>query len=61
MCIAIRNTCRVNASAVTSFEELLFPPIDYILQQDVQGEEDTCFWKGFCVFNFPAHVYSTVS
>ncbi|KAK2157652.1 hypothetical protein LSH36_187g00016 [Paralvinella palmiformis] len=36
VCIAIRNTCKVNPAAVTSFEEGLFPPFQDILQQDVQ-------------------------
>ena len=38
VCIAIRNTCKVNPAAVTSFEEGLFPPFQDILQQDVQGK-----------------------
>lgn len=38
MCVTVRTTCKVNPSAVTDFEQALFPPFTEILQQDVQGK-----------------------
>ena len=36
VCLAVKITCKVNPSAISSFEDGLFPPFQEILQQDVQ-------------------------
>lgn len=36
--VLFRIVCATNAAAVTSFEEVLFPIFQGILQQDIQGE-----------------------
>ena len=46
ICIVISTACKLNPSAISTFEDGLFPPFQTILQQDVQG---LCVLVFFCV------------
>lgn len=59
----VRQGCASNASMVTQLEEALFPPFQYVLQQDVQvGVMDvdccdsySCIRRGDAILGLPVH------
>lgn len=61
-----RIVCKANPGAVTSFEDILFPIFQGILQQDIQGERQyrdfqQCWFNLFSLFRvYPVRISNTV-
>lgn len=61
-----RIVCKANPGAVTSFEDILFPIFQGILQQDIQGERQyrdfqQCCFNLFSFLEFIPYVFQILS